>query len=280
MYSAREVAHVLGVSAHRLRSYLRSGFVAPTRTDRGKLEFSFQDLVLMRKAEGLVTARIPPRRVHAALRSLRHRMPDGAALSRVQLATVGAEILVDDGRTRWDARSGQLVLDFDRAAAAGPGATVTSIADARTGSDAASAREDTRSARELYDDACALESTSREGAATLYRRALDADPHLADAHVNLGRLVHEAGDVGGALAHYRAALALRPGDSVAAFNLGVALEDRGAVPEALDAYHEAVACDPDNADAHYNLARLYEQSGRPALAIRHLSAYRKLTRQR
>jgi class 3 adenylate cyclase len=109
-----------------------------------------------------------------------------------------------------------------------------------------------------------------------YRRALELSPGHADAHVNLGRLLHEAGETGLAADHYEAALRARPDDAIAAFNLGVALEDLGRREEAIDAYEQAVAADPSCADAHYNASRLYESAGRGAPALRHLRAYRAL----
>src|SRR5256885_993528 len=115
MFTAREVVTVLGLSAGRLRSYLRSGMVAPSRGD------------------------------------------DGEQLT----------------------------------------------------------------ALELYERGCAVEESSPGEARELYRRALARDPDYADAHVNLGRLLHETNEVHAALLHYRSALKMRPGDATAAFNVGV-----------------------------------------------------------
>ena len=70
----------------------------------------------------------------------------------------------------------------------------------------------------------------------------------------------------------------RGADATACFNHGVALEDLGRLADAIAAYERALACDPDYVDAHYNLARLYERLGRQTAAIRHLKAYRQLTR--
>ena len=113
-----------------------------------------------------------------------------------------------------------------------------------------------------------------------YERALAVDANHADAHVNLGRLLHEAGKPFDALAHYRAALTTRPKDGTAAFNLGVALEDLDRTGEAIAAYEQSIDIDSSNADAHYNVARLHEQSGNSESAIRHLLIYRQLTRKR
>jgi len=113
-----------------------------------------------------------------------------------------------------------------------------------------------------------------------YARAVELDPGHAAAHLDLGRLLHEAGHPREAAEQYRRALEARPRDATAVtatFNLGVALEDLGHVEEAIVAYERAVELDPDLADAHYNLSRLFERAGRRDAAFRHLKAYRLLT---
>jgi tetratricopeptide (TPR) repeat protein len=109
-----------------------------------------------------------------------------------------------------------------------------------------------------------------------YRRALALDRDHAEANVNLGRMLHEAGHVRAAEMHYRRALRTNPDHPTALFNLGVALEDLGSPREAARVYEQALGADPGNADAHFNLARLHERAGRKAAAIRHLKAYREL----
>ena len=49
-----------------------------------------------------------------------------------------------------------------------------------------------------------------------YREAIEMDPEYPDAHLNLGRLLHEQGEVGEAEQCYRRAVELQPDEPVAA----------------------------------------------------------------
>jgi tetratricopeptide (TPR) repeat protein len=262
-YGAREVAKMLGLSVGQVRAYVRAGFLEPERGPRGELRFSFQDLVLLRTAKGLVSARIPPRRVRSALRKLKEQLPEGRPLRAVHIRAEGDRIVVGDGRAHWSPESGQVLFDFGAQELARKVAPLQRRA--RDGD-----------ASDWYERACDLEESAPDEAAEAYRRALQLDPLLADAHVNLGRLVHEAGDARAAAEHYRKAIELRPESVIALFNLGVALEDLRMPDEAVLAYRTALAADAGCADAHYNLAHLYEVLGEPAAALRHLRTYRKL----
>jgi tetratricopeptide (TPR) repeat protein len=275
---------MLGLSVGQVRSWVRAGFLSPMRGPGGELRFSFQDLVLLRTAQGLVSARIPARRVKSALRRLRSSLPEGRALRSVKVSAEGSGIVVRDGDARWRADDGQVLFDFDTAELARKvapllvrGARADEVrlrdaADADGGAD-----DPAPGAEEWYERGCDLEEAAPAEARSAYRRALELDPVHPDAHVNLGRLLHEGGDAAAAAAHYRSALAARPDDATAEFNLGVALEDLGEHEEALGAYSRALALDPALADAHYNAARLFEQRGEPRSAIRHLRAYKNLT---
>jgi tetratricopeptide (TPR) repeat protein len=280
MYSVREVSAVLGISVAHLRSYLRSGLVTPTRDEAGKVRFTFQDLVFLRKAEGLVAQRIAARRVHSALRALAEKLPSGMSMSDLRLVTDGKEVAVDDGTKRWQARSGQTLFAFEDQAQPTNGAEVIPLAQPKSATEEPPGPTAELTLDELYARACALELTDPEQAKQVYQSVLDREPAFADARVNLGRLMHESGDIYAALVHYRAALAVRPNDATAAFNAGVALEDLGANADAIAAYRRAIESDPRNPDAHFNLARLLEQSGKPDLAVRHLLLYRQLLKKR
>lgn len=274
-YGAREVAQILGLSEGQVRAYVRSGFLEPERGPRGRLRFSFQDLVLLRTAKGLLAARIGPRRVRRALARLSEQLPEGRPLTSLHIAAEGNRIVVADGSTRWQPESGQILFDF------GIGELAEKVAPlARQGFRQAKEEAERLSAEEWYEWGCELEHAAPEEAREAYGRALALDPSHADCHVNLGRLLHEAGDAARAEQHYRRALEARPTDATAAFNLGVALDDLGKFDQALRAYERAISLDPENTDAHYNAANLCERLGLRATALRYWKSYRNLTRVR
>ena len=52
----------------------------------------------------------------AALQKLRARLPEKSPLTGVQLGAEGSSIVVQEGNTRWQAESGQVLLSFDQPA--------------------------------------------------------------------------------------------------------------------------------------------------------------------
>jgi tetratricopeptide (TPR) repeat protein len=271
-YTTEEVARLLGLSPVQIRSYTRAGFLSPARSRRGDLRFSFQDLVLLRAAKGLMAARIPTAKIRGSLRRLKQQLPRGRALSELRITAEGHRILVRDGAVAWNPDSGQLVLDFDVASLAQRAAPL-----ARRQAAAARRVEDELDAEQWFELGLELEVSAPAEARDAYRRALELDPHHADAHVNLGRLLQEGERAEEAETHYRAVLVDHPGHATAWYNLGVVLEDMRRSNDAVKAYEQAVAADRRLADAYYNLARLYEQAGKRAAALRNLSKYRLLT---
>jgi tetratricopeptide (TPR) repeat protein len=93
-----------------------------------------------------------------------------------------------------------------------------------------------------------------------------------DARINLGRLLHLAGDLEEAERVYRA---VKISSAMLSFNLGILLEDLQRESEAVKAYREALALDPGLHDAHFNLSLLHERANQPRDALRHLLAYKR-----
>jgi tetratricopeptide (TPR) repeat protein len=271
-YRSTDVARMLGLSPSEVRRLARAGFVSPMRGRRNELRFSFQDLVLLRAAAGLMHARVPPSRVRRALRQLRAQLPDGRPLTGVRVAADGDRVVVQDGGARWRPETGQVLLEFGVEDLARKVAPLVRAA-ARDGA-SAPARLD---AEAWYRWGMDLEDAAPDQAKDAYRRALAHDPEHAGAHLNLGRLLHEAGALHAAEYHYRSALDSPEHRALAAFNLGVVLEDQDLADEALLAYARAIEADRSLADAHFNASRLLERMGRSKEALRHLAEYRRLS---
>jgi tetratricopeptide (TPR) repeat protein len=279
-YTTQDVARMIGVSAGRLRAYLRAGVLSPEKGTRGELRFSFQDLLLLRKAEGLVSQRISPHRVRRALMKLRARLNDEQPLTGVSLGADGPQVVVHERGARWQAESGQVLLALDPPQTAPADETpLVALPTRPTGERSAGGDVVPPTVEEIYELACDLDEADPERAESSYRQVIAQAPQHADAHINLGRILHERGELVAAEEHYRHALATRPNDPTASFNLGVSLEDRGHHAEALEAYRRAIAADERNADAHYNAARLYDMLGDYASALRHLRICRDLARR-
>jgi tetratricopeptide (TPR) repeat protein len=273
-YSVREVSAMLGLSAAQIRSWAARGFLTPERDDDGDLRFGFQDLVILRTAGELTAAKIPTRKIRRVLASVREQLPAGRSIAEVRIAADGERVVVRDGKTVWNPESGQSLFDFSVAEIAEKTKPIA-LAAVR---EARARQEDDLDADAWYELASDLELSDPAEARAAYEKTIALDPAHIDAHVNLGRLLHEDGAPADAEKHYRAALASDPSHPVAAFNLGVALDDLGRLPEAAVAYRRAIELDPDNPDAHYNLAGILERQNDKAGAVRHLTRYRALTR--
>ena len=273
-YTTREVADVLGLATSTILSWTRAGLITPRRTTRGAYVFSFQDIVLLRTARELLDAKVSTRRVRESLKALRDQLPVGRPLSAVTISAIGDRVMVRDEDRVWEPDSGQILIDF----------SVSEIAEAAV--PVARRAMDERSdapgmtADDWYDSALDLEAVSTDEALRAYRRALELDAAHSDAHLNLGRLLHEAGSIDEAERHYRAALEADPRSARALYNLGVALEDRDTPSEAIDAYQRALELEGDLAAAHFNLSRLFETTGDESRALGHLAEYKRLIRRR
>ena len=261
---------MLGLSPAQIRSYTDKGFLHPERGPRGELRFGFHDLVILRTAGELTSAQIPQRKVRRVLESLRDQLPEGRSLAAVRIAADGERVVVRDGDTVFNPESGQSLFDFSVSEIAEKTAPLIRRAAAEA------KKNDDYDADAWFELASELELSDAEQAMEAYERVLKLDPNHADAHVNLGRLLHEDGAPARAEQHYRAALEADPEHDTAAFNLGVALEDLGRTKDAIEAYRKAIELDPMNADAHYNLAGIYERKGDRQTALQYLKGYRRL----
>lgn len=272
-YATRDVAALLGLSVAQIRSLIRDGLLSPAQGARGEYRFSFQDLILLRTAKGLLGAKVPRRRIRAALQKLQQQLPEGKPLTGVRITAQDHKVVVRDGHELWDAASGQILLDFDLAELQREASTLVPVSDSRR----IQKRKEPSTSEAWLQEGLALEEDDPEGAIAAYRKALDLDAAMPDVWLNLGRLLHEQGQVAEAETCYRRAVELLPEEPVALFDLGVALQDQERLGEAAAAYERTLALDETFADAHFNLAAVYEALGERQAAFRHLKTYKTLT---
>jgi len=298
-FGTKDLVGLVGISRSRIRALIRAGHVRPGRGRRGELRFSFQDLIILRTAKALAAASIPVRRINQSLRQLQASLPPEVPLSGLSITSIGDRIAVREGLQQREIDSGQYVLALNIVNDGGEVRIIDHSARAPTRADRQKARgsagaseragdcgasgldaaalgilED-RDSDTLYLAAASIEDEDPAAAIAMYSKSLAANPHHQDARLNLGRLLHLAGRLPEAERVYRTA---HGGDATLLFNLGVLLEDMNRRADAMSAYREALDLDATFADAHFNLARLYEREHNRRETLRHLLAYRRLTR--
>lgn len=115
-----------------------------------------------------------------------------------------------------------------------------------------------------------------EEAIKAYRRALEEDPDLVAALINLANIRYSRDELAEAQALYERAISLDDSYFEAHFNLGNILHDHGQYAEAEASYRIALALNNGYADAHFYLAVTLEKMGRSVDARAHWKAYERL----
>lgn len=112
-------------------------------------------------------------------------------------------------------------------------------------------------------------------AAKSFEKAIELDPKLVDAYVNLSALKLEAKDAAGALAVAEKGLALAKKQPDLALNRALALEALGKKTEAIGAYGDAVAARPEDCTLRVSYAQLLAQAAKKTEALSQVSAIRE-----
>ncbi|HXI29050.1 MAG TPA: tetratricopeptide repeat protein [Vicinamibacterales bacterium] len=189
-------------------------------------------------------------------------------------------------RTLIAARQGQLELDFRLDAA--PAKIITlRRQDAKkpkpeTRAETIVTRADSELAEEYFRAASALDDgdeATRDEAAAAYRKALELDPYLVAALINLANIHYGFDELVEAQALYERAIGLESDFFEAHFNLGNIYHDLGRFAEAQACYREALRLNPYYADAHFYLAVTFEKLGLSHEARPHWKSYRQLAPQ-
>jgi tetratricopeptide (TPR) repeat protein len=115
-----------------------------------------------------------------------------------------------------------------------------------------------------------------EEALAAYREALEVDPYLVPALINLANIHYARDEIAEAQALYERAIALEPDVFEAHFNLGNIFHDLERYQSAQACYRDALKLNPAYADAHFYLAVTMEKNGQSHEARQHWRAYQQL----
>src|SRR5690242_11912608 len=112
-YGVRDVERLLRLPRSTIRALIAAGFVSPERGPRSAWRFSFQDLIVLRTAQALADANVPQRRITRSVKELRRHLPEAMPLSGLSICAVADRVVVKEGASRWQAESGQYLLEFE-----------------------------------------------------------------------------------------------------------------------------------------------------------------------
>jgi len=261
-YSRADLQRILRLAPRQLPTWEKTGLVTVSE------DYSFFDLVQIKKVRDLCAQRVRPAVIRQSLEAMQKQVAGmenplleaGAFQSGHRIAFRHQGRLVEP-------IAGQFMFDFSSdenrvvssPSRGGPELVVTDVVD-------------------LFAHGIKLEenpSTQNEAINT-YLKVLEMDPVHAAAHINLGTLYYNRQDYVLAERHYRSAIQIDPRYALAYFDLGNVLDETGRVGEAINTYKTAIQLAPTYADAHYNIALAYDKMREPRKALQHWRAYVKL----
>ncbi|MDO8677369.1 MAG: tetratricopeptide repeat protein [Acidobacteriota bacterium] len=248
MYPALRVDHL-----HYLEKW---GFIKPAFKNNADTFFSFTDLTALRQLSGELAKGLSFR----------------AILRDLQASRVG-QLAFD---FRLDAQPARIITLKPRADSIGPNPQAFTSDRGPGSARELSGAEQYFLMGSLLDDGT---PERMEEAAKAYRRALDEDPDLVAALINLANIRYSRDELAEAQALYERAILLDANYFESHFNLGNIHHDHGRYVEAEASYLEALALNNSYADAHFYLAVTLEKMGRSGEARTHWRAYERLAPQ-
>ena len=270
VFTAREVAKLLGLTTAKLRSLEKAEIVTPSALRNGRKAYTFQDLIALRATHDLLARNVRVKDVANAIGALRRALPRVTRpLQELRIVSDGRRVVVQAEDGTFEPVSGQMVLDFRV-----EGLRSDVVRLLRPDTPGARAR----SAYDLYMRASTLDEdpASFDDAEELYKKAIELDPQLAIAYTNLGNIRFRRNDEAGAEVLYRRALELDDRQPEAHYNLGYVMLERGYASRAVTYFEQAIKSDPRFADAHFNLAMAHEALSDRARARVHWMRYLEL----
>jgi len=231
-----------------LRYLVKCGIIQPVLKTNADTFFAFADLSAIKQANDDLSGGATFRAVARSLMASRHGQLafdfrlDAAPAKILTLRRPSVEQLSARTPTEGDIRNTGLAEEYFRAGSA-------------------------------LDDG---DESKLEDAAAAYRKALELDPYLVAALINLANVHYSRDELVEAQALYERAIGLESDFFEAHFNLGNIYHDLGRFAEAQACYREALRLNPFYPDAHFYLAVTCEKMGLSQDAKPHWKSYRQL----
>jgi len=266
-FTRKEVGRLFNMAESRLRYWERSGFIAPSGYRGRQRCYTFQDLISIRSALSLLEHGVSLQQTRQMISQLDRLLPQTPhPLGRLRIAADRSSVTVTDEGREFEAKSGQLVLDF----------TVKNLEEAVVANLPEYAQKvNSRSAWEWYLEACRLDEIAEtmDAAEQAYHQALLLDPGLVNAYTNLGNLRYRRGAREDARALYLKAIEVDERQPEAQYNLGFLDYENDDFENARSRFERVVHLDPTFADAYFNLAMSLFRLGAKEQACFYWSEY-------
>jgi DNA-binding transcriptional MerR regulator len=292
-FDTKDIKRLFGIPESQVRSLIKAGHIQP-RKKAGRLNFSFQDLIVLRTAGSLRAARIPAQKINRTLREIRASLPDSLPLSGLSIVALGDRIVVREGQALRESDTGQYALAFGVVDRQGellviekPGATAPPppAANARPANGGTRANRGSPAknpAPKAAKDPSAKDPSAKDPSANdpsandpsandppaKHPPAMDTPAKDPEELFEQGLALEES-EPRAAQAAYQACLAADVHHVEARLNLGRLLHVDGRLQEALEVYR---GTDTAEALISYNLGVLLEDFERESDAV---SAYRE-----
>ena len=251
------LARYQAVREDHVRYLVKCGVLRPVLRTNADTFFAFPDLALIKQANDGIE--------------------EGVAFRAIVRALMASRAGQLEFNFRLDAEPARIITlrRPDPQAPQRPGAASRAATGRGGEPDTAGAEADFRTASALD---VGDEATQKEAAAA-YRTALELDPSLVAALINLANIHYSRDELVEAQALYERAIGLEPDVFEAHFNLGNIYHDLGRFTEAQACYREALRLNPTYADGHFYLAVTCEKIGLSQQARPHWQAYQELAPQ-
>lgn len=263
-WSRSQVLRQCDLPERQLKAWEAQSLISP------KDHYHFEDLVEIRVLARLKELGVSPSRLKAVFASVHGKLQGiQNPLTELRVYVEGKRIRVQTEGRKMEV-SGQLLLDFDQAELRRL-LTFPTQAPGESSHDRKSRLE----AETWFQRALELEQSGadKREAIAAYQKALELNPSLAGALVNIGTIYFNARKWRESEKFYQQAITADPSYPLAHFNLANLHEELGRTSLAIQHYKKAIELQPNYADAHYNLALLFQTRGRAMEAIRHWKLY-------